>query len=162
MLPGGPCWWIARIIRCGQQRRAAHGAGVSPGNEAGEQLFIFGYDLVPRITSLGAVESRLPQSRVDLRMVFSILEAPRQVLNIVYAIEDAGIGEHLGILRSAVGDNEVPLAHGFNQSGMRAADFGGVDVAERVRLELPVARAVDRAGQKNARVARLLQLPDVS
>ena len=52
---------------------------------------------------------------------------------------DAGIAGDFGILRRIAIEHQGAAAHGFDEGGMRAAHFGGVDVGEAMGIELVIA-----------------------
>ena len=74
---------------------------------------------------------------------------------------DAGARRDFGVFGRVQVEHERAAAHGLDQRRVRPADFGGVDVCERVGLQLVVTVSVNGAGHHDARVARLADAGDV-
>ena len=68
---------------------------------------------------------------------------------------------HFRVLRSIAIEHQRATPHGLDQRRMRAAHGGGVDVGKAVRAQLAIARAVDRAGDDHAGIARVAHAGDV-
>src|ERR1035438_4342758 len=141
ILPGFPSAWVCR-------------------GQSSQQLLVRVRHCVPGIALPNAVH------RAGAVLgAFSLTQSEhlRQLgLEFIGSEGDAGVAGYFGVFRRVAVQHQRAAAHSFNQGGMRAADFGGVNVGEAVRFQLAVSFAIDGARYDDAGIACVAYLRDVA
>ena len=109
----------------------------------------------------GAGQRGFPESNILFRGIDHVLDAAGEIFRIIAAVQDSTISQDFGVFRSIVGDDDISLAHGFDEGRMGSAYLRGMDVTECVSQQLPVSGAINGSGEENPPIRGLMDSLDI-